>query len=189
MKTCRAYMPRPPPLPDPDSHALMWSDLRWKLRCIALPAAGILLWNILDPPSSPVHLEILYLHGCWSFAAYWWLGWMTFFKNRMGPKHYQLTLSSLDRWLAPIVVLWFWTLLDPVSATAHSQVLYLHVFGWWLGRWCHRRWNEVGVWMECTGYKTGMDEIQLRNGTVYRATLGKQIEARGYLVAYWTIGG
>jgi hypothetical protein len=103
---------------------------------------------------------------------------------------WQLILSSFDRWLIPIIALWLWTLLDPVLATAHTQILYLHVFGLWLGRWCHRRWNEaVGVWMEHTGFKTGVDEIQLRGGTVYRSTLGKQIEARGYLVAYWTIGG
>jgi hypothetical protein len=92
---------------------------------------------------------------------------MTFFKNQMGPKHWQLILSSFDRWLVPILALWLWTLLDPVLATAHTQILYLHVFGLWLGRWCHRHWNEVGVWMERTGFKTGVDEIQLRGGTVY----------------------
>ena len=105
----------------------------------------------------------------------------------MGTKQWQLTLTTFDRWLVPVVALWFWYLLDPVSATAHSQVLYVHIFGLWLGRWCRRRCNEVGGWMESTGFKTGVDEIHLRGGTFYCATLGKQIEARGYMLAYWTI--
>jgi hypothetical protein len=186
MRECRAYKPRPPPLPDPNA-AAYWKDLKWKLRCLALPASGTLIWKALDPPSAPVNMEVLYLHICWSLAAYWWLGWTTYFQARLGKNGWQSLLSSLDCWVTPIVGVWLWSLCNPVSATAHTQVLYVHVFGWFFIRWCRQWWNDIGTWLDSSGYKTGFDKIQFGGTAVYRVASGKQFEARGYLTAYWAI--
>jgi hypothetical protein len=93
-------------------------------------------------------------------------------------------LTYSDQYGAPIGTALLWTVLDPVSASIHSQALYIAVFGWIVSWWFKRRCLDIGLYLDNLGAKPEPNVIQLRVDGIYRVPKDQSssIEANSFFI-------
>lgn len=119
-----------------------------------LPTFGVLGWAILDPSHAPVHLEVLYAHVFWSLALFWWLHAFRYLSSHANVLKWRrfLRVSNIIGW--PLLRAAMWYLLDPTSASAHSQVLFIGVFSYiWLS-WLVSLLRQLGDIMDALAFES-----------------------------------
>jgi hypothetical protein len=97
----------------------------------------------------------------------------------------------IDCFILPSSVWLLWRVLQPVSATPHTQLLYVIVFGWIMFRWCIRRLNEVARKADWASNRLSRSEIpiKLNEGQILRQPPVHELEMHGDLLVQALIYG
>lgn len=85
-------------------------------------------------------------------------------------------MNWLEKWGTIFVGGVVWFILNPASASPHSQTLYICLYSWIGLKWCKKRLSEIGTLLDIIGSRSAKDEIQLRAGVMYRLVTASQFE-------------
>jgi hypothetical protein len=110
-------------------------------------------------------------------------------------KSYKLAVKEckwrLDAYVLPLAVWVLWYVVNPVSATPHSQLFFACVFGWVMFRWLCRHSVDVAQRMDWASNRLGKAAvpITLNAEQVVRQPAVHELEMHGDLLVQAVISG